>query len=351
MINLKFRKRFLGVALILGLFSLSSCSINLLSDEPEVTTKIKEVTTEDYSVPTPQTEGDYQVTYVCNNGFTYISKTTGLNKVLQPDNPSKVCSTFLGWYKDEACTQSFDFTKSVHEDTFVYAKWDTDLVSLVNEVSTTTIKSNIRIWITNYDKTGFGPMATMKNASTSLGSGVIFYESNGYYYALTNNHVVYTTTTYQTLTLEDAYETKYEFDILAKDAKYDLAIIRFKKGEELEVASIANYTVPKNEVIFAMGEPNGLSNTVSMGYILGNKVFTPDSATLEMSNVTFSVYINSAPIDSGSSGGALIDSNLRLVGINFASAVDQSTGDFKYTYTIPIERVREFITSYTTIKL
>ena len=128
-------------------------------------------------------------------------------------------------------------------------------------------------------------------------------------------------------------------------------LVKFKKGEELEVASVANYTVPKNEVIFAMGEPNGLSNTVSMGYILGNKVFTPDSATLEMSNVTFSVYINSAPIDSGSSGGALIDSNLRLVGINFASAVDQSTGDFKYTYTIPIERVREFITSYTTIEL
>ena len=60
-----------------------------------------------------------------------------------------------------------------------------------------------------------------------------------------------------------------------------------------------------------------------------------------------------AGLVAGLQAGAKVhhDSNLRLVGINFASAVDQSTGDFKYTYTIPIERVREFITSYTTIEL
>ena len=346
------KNKFLGIALIIGLFSLSSCSINLLAeDKGEVTTSIKEVTTDDYTVPSPEIEGDYTVTYMCNNGFTYISKTTGLNKVLKPDDPTKLCATFLGWYSDQACTQVFDFTKIVHEDTYVYAKWDIDLVSLVNTVSTKSIKSNVRIWITNYDKTGFGPMATMQNASTSLGSGVIFYESAGFYYALTNNHVVYTTTTYQTLTLEDAYETKYEFDIVAKDAKYDLALIRFRKGEELEVASVANYSVSKDEIVFAMGEPNGLSNTISMGYILGSKVFSPETSTIEMSNVTFSVYLNSAPIDSGSSGGALLDSNLRLVGVNFASAVDPSTGNFKYSYTIPIDRVREFIKTYTTLNI
>jgi putative serine protease PepD len=189
-------------------------------------------------------------------------------------------------------------------------------------------------------------MATIRNASTALGSGVIFYEYGAYYYALTNNHVVYTTTTYQDLTLEDAYEEKYEFDIVAKDSQYDLSIIRFRKSNELTVLNLAKYGLEKNELVFAMGEPNGLSNTVSMGYSLGSKVFTPDEATIAMSNVTFSVYMSSAPIDSGSSGGALIDSNLNLVGINFASAIDQETNQFKYSYTIPENRVREFINSH-----
>ncbi|RIA75696.1 List-Bact-rpt repeat protein [Anaeroplasma bactoclasticum] len=345
---MRHKRKLLTAILALGFLSLTSCNINLLAKEenPVVTTSIIENTTADYTIPNPETKGDYKVSYVCNNGYTYTSITTAQNKILEPDTPTKTCATFKGWYIDKELTNLFDFSKAVHEDTILYAKWDIDLVSLVNQVSTDTIKANVRIFITNYDKTGYGPMATIRNASTALGSGVIFYEYGAYYYALTNNHVVYTTTTYQDLTLEDAYEEKYEFDIVAKDSQYDLSIIRFRKSNELTVLNLAKYGLEKNELVFAMGEPNGLSNTVSMGYSLGSKVFTPDEATIAMSNVTFSVYMSSAPIDSGSSGGALIDSNLNLVGINFASAIDQETNQFKYSYTIPENRVREFINSH-----
>lgn len=340
---MRHKRKIFTAFLALGLFSLTSCNINLLAKETnEVTTTIVEYTTDDYSVPTPETKGNYQVTFVCNNGYTYISLTTAQNKILQPNPPTKLCSSFKGWYIDKELTQSFDFTKAVHEDTILYAKWDINLVALVNEVSTETIKANLKVNVTNYDRQGF----TIRNATTSLGSGVIFYEYNGYYYALTNNHVVYTTSTYQDIVLEDAYGAEYEATIVAKDHLYDLAILRFKKGNELSVLKLANYSLEKDDLVFAMGDPNGLINTISMGYSLGSKVFTPDQSTIEMSNVTFSVYMSSAPIDSGSSGGALLDSNLNLIGINFASAVDTTTQKFKYSYTIPESKVREFINAH-----
>lgn len=346
---MKNKKKLLGALTIFFMFSLSSCNINLLSQEKIETTTIQIVTTEDYTVPTPMLEGNYDVTFVCNNGYTYSSKTTSTNKILEPENPTKECATFVGWYTSNEYKDKFDFSNSVTEDTILYAKWNIDYVSLFNKVSTEYITSNVRIFITNYDKSGF-PMSTMKNATTSLGSGVIFHENYGYYYALTNNHVVYTKQEYQDLTVEDAYETEYTFDIIASSAEYDLAIIRFRKQTELKVLNLANYEVPKGDLVFAMGEPGGLSNTISMGYILGSKVFTPEKETLELSNVQFNVYLSSAPIDSGSSGGALIDSNLKLVGINFASGVDKDTNEFKYTYTIPIDKVKEYVTKYIIIE-
>ena len=348
--ELKNMKIMLGIALISSIFTLSSCNISLLAPEeinPNTSISIK--TTEDYSVPSPETKGNYKVTYVCNNGYAYQSTTTGQNKILEPEAPNKICSTFMGWYKDLEYKDLFDFSKPVDTDTILYAKWDTDLVSLTNIASTKCIKANVRIEITNYNKQGFGPLATMKDVSTSLGSGVIFYSDSTYYYALTNNHVVYTNTTYQSLKLEDAFEKEYDFNIVAKDNNYDLAIIQFRKQEDLEVISLADYDAYTNELVYAMGEPEGLSNTLSLGYILGSKVFTPDSSTLEKSNVTFNVYLNSAPIESGSSGGALLDSNLNLIGINFASAVDKDTNTFKYSYTIPSSRAREFVNKYLNI--
>ena len=345
--NLK--KLIFGIS-ILGVFTLSSCKLSIFTNEYNATTtEVKTVTTEDYSVPEPDIIGSYNVTFICNNGYVYKSKTNSSNKVLRPDNPEKICATFKGWYTDSNFQNEFDFTRAVTKDITLYAKFDIDYVSLVNLASREYMKSNIRLLITNYERTYFGNQA--RNASTALGSGVIFYESGDYYYALTNNHVVYTDKTFQEIIIEDAYENEYSATLIANDANYDLAIVRFQKSTDLLVAEFSNYDINKDELVLAFGEPNGLSNTLSMGYILGNKVFDPDKDTLQMSNVNFNVYMSSAPIDSGSSGGGLYDSNLKLIGINFASAVDNDTKEYKYTYSIPLDKVREFISSKMRITL
>ena len=348
---MKFKwKMLMPLSLILS-FGLASCTINLLKkDEPEPTVTILPDESIDYTVPTPETKGKYTVTFVCNNGYSYASTTDENNKILKPDDPLKVYATFKGWYIDKDCTNLFDFSISVSENTVLYAGWNIDYVGLINSASTESILANMRINVENYDMAGFG-FKTQTNVSNTLGSGVIFYEENGYYYILTNNHVVYKERNYQTITVEDAYESSYTATLIASDANYDLAIIAIAKTRDLKVIPLAGYSLNTNDLVIAMGEPDRLSNIISLGYITGTKKFTPNQEDKVMSNVTFEVYMMSAPIQNGSSGGALLDDNLRLVGINFASAHDKDTNEFKYGYTIPAYKVREFIKANTDINI
>lgn len=343
---MKFKfKKLLPLSLVL-LFGLTSCSINLLSTEKETNTPTITLNPDDndtYTVPTPSEKGKYTVTFVCNNGYTYGSTTDENNKIIKPANPTKICATFKGWYTDKDLKIPFDFDQEISSNTILYAGWNIDYISLINEASTSKMLANMRILVDNYDLSGFG-VQRKTNQSSSLGSGVIFFEStNGYYYLLTNNHVVYTETAYQNVVVEDSYENEYTGQVVAKDANYDLAIIRFQKEKELKVVSLAGYTLQTDDLVITMGEPDGLSNTLSFGHIIGTKKFTPNEEDVKMSNITFDVYMTSAPISSGSSGGALLDDNLRLVGINFASAYDNDTKEFKYGYSIPAYRVREFV--------
>ena len=82
------------------------------------------------------------------------------------------------------------------------------------------------------------------------------------------------------------------------------------------------------------------------GYYKNTQKFTPAEETTLISNVTFNVIVHSAYINSGSSGGALVDENLKLVGINFASASIESTSKYLYTYAIPASKAKEFINNY-----
>ena len=92
-----------------------------------------------------------------------------------------------------------------------------------------------------------------------------------------------------------------------------------------------------------MGNPLGLNNTVSYGEITEYKAYSPSAETTNLNNISFSVIRATTFIDSGSSGGALLDDNLNLVGINFGSANSVSTGEFVRSYAIPALKVREFI--------
>lgn len=334
------RIKFKSILVLLStllIITLTSCEFSLLqeggnTDYPAVRTS------EDYDVPKPDKKGDYTITFVCNNGYTYQSVSTSENKVLKPDNPVKKYASFIGWSTNLDYSELFNFNTVINHNMVLYAKYSIDYVSLFNDVSSNLTLTNITVSVENKDRIGL--------ASNTLGSGVIIYESAYYYYALTNHHVVYTTAPYQIIKVYDAFQNVSIASVECMDVSYDLALLKFEKSGKAKTCTIAEYSVFQNELVFAIGQPEGLTNTVTSGYILGKRKNVPSEETKEKSYVTFDIYYSNAPIDNGSSGGALFDSNLNLIGINFASSYTEDNV-FVSSESIPSSEIIEFLKKYT----
>lgn len=149
---------------------------------------------------------------------------------------------------------------------------------------------------------------------TKSGSGFVFKEDDDYYYAVTNNHVISFegrhSATYQVKAYED--NEFHEATVVVSNEDLDLAVIKFAKENRTEIEMIdisrrLGYKYQVDELVFAIGNPLNLSNTVSFG--------TFDGITL-IENVEFIVIQHSAEIYNGSSGGALVDVDGNLIGVN-----------------------------------
>ncbi len=140
---------------------------------------------------------------------------------------------------------------------------------------------------------------------TSLGSGVLF-SSDGY--ILTNQHVIEGKNINVTVELSDG--RKINAKIVGIDIGTDLAVLKADSGDgvypSIEIEDSDKVQI--GDVVLAIGNPYGLGQSVSMGII---------SATGREYENPYSNYLQTdASINKGNSGGALIDLNGRLIGIN-----------------------------------
>ena len=140
---------------------------------------------------------------------------------------------------------------------------------------------------------------------TSLGSGVIL-SSDGY--ILTNQHVVGDNSLRVTTELYDG--RKFIAQLIGIDKGTDLAVLKIQDDEMLfpsiEIEDSDKLNI--GDIVLAIGNPYGLGQSVSMGIV---------SATGREFDNPYSNYIQTdASINRGNSGGALIDTRGRLIGIN-----------------------------------
>ena len=152
--------------------------------------------------------------------------------------------------------------------------------------------------------------------STATGSGVIITNDG---YILTNNHVVASSSSssyYQvskatkiTVTLYND-ETEYEAKIIGTDEQTDLAVLKIEK-DGLTAAELGDSSSIKvGEFAMAIGNPLNMPSTVTTGIISAtNRTITSD-------NVKYKVIQTDAAINSGNSGGALINGEGKVIGIN-----------------------------------
>ncbi len=168
----------------------------------------------------------------------------------------------------------------------------------------------------------------------ALGSGVIVDPAG---LVVTNYHVIEGASQVK-VALADKRE--FEADIVLKDQRSDLAVLRVKGAKErfptLQFADSDELQV--GDVVLAIGDPFGVGQTVTHGI-----VSAVARTQVGISDYQFFIQTDAA-INPGNSGGALVDMTGRLVGINSA-IYSRSGGSQGIGFAIPANMVRVVVAS------
>lgn len=181
----------------------------------------------------------------------------------------------------------------------------------------------------------FGPGQTQPRMQEGSGSGVII-SSDGY--IVTNNHVIDRSDNIEVV-LND--KRTYDAKVIGADPQTDIALIKIE-GNNFPVMKYGDSNELKiGEWVLAVGNPFSLSTTVTagivsakargLGIISGNNVMGIES------------FIQTdAAVNPGNSGGAMVNTNGELVGIN--TAIASPTGAYAgYAFAIPVNIVQKVV--------
>ena len=164
----------------------------------------------------------------------------------------------------------------------------------------------------------------------SLGSGVIINQKG---YILTNEHVILRASTIK-VTLSDNRE--FDAHLVGADSRSDLAIIKIDSDKPLPFAQMgASSDIMIGESVIAIGNPFGLSHTVTTGIVSAvNRNIKGEDGRI------YSDFIQiDASINPGNSGGPLLNINGEVIGIN--SAIYQKAEGIGFA--IPIDRAKRIV--------
>ena len=178
-----------------------------------------------------------------------------------------------------------------------------------------------------------GPSIPPGRSQNSLGSGVIV-DPTGL--VITNNHVIENMTEVK-VALADRRE--FEAEIVLRDPRTDLAILKLKNATDLEVLQLGDSeALQVGDLVLAVGNPFGVGQTVTQGIVSALA-----RTQVGVSDYQFFIQTDAA-INPGNSGGALIDMHGRLIGINTA-IFSKSGGNVGIGFAIPSSMARVVLTS------
>lgn len=209
---------------------------------------------------------------------------------------------------------------------FFLSSSPTDFIAAADRVTPAVV--NIRaVESGNYSWWGSGSFGA------SSGSGVII-SSDGY--IVTNNHVIEDGNTYE-VTLNDHRE--FNAKLIATDPSTDIALLKID-DKDLPFLTFGNSdSLRVGEWVLAVGNPFNLESTVTAG-IVSAKGRSID--ILEGEYTIESFIQTDAAVNPGNSGGALVNTNGELVGIN--TAIITRSGKYEgYSFAIPATLVQKII--------
>lgn len=166
------------------------------------------------------------------------------------------------------------------------------------------------------------------------GSGVI-YSQDGY--IVTNNHVVEFADEVE-VTLFD--NRQYNAKIIGKDPKTDLAVLKIEANDLPTLKSADSDLAKVGQWVLAVGNPFDLTSTVTAGIISAKG---RDINIIDRRDAIEAFIQTDAAVNPGNSGGALVDAQGRLLGIN--TAIATRTGSFAgYSFAIPVNMMSKIVT-------
>jgi Do/DeqQ family serine protease len=179
----------------------------------------------------------------------------------------------------------------------------------------------------------FGGPRSMPDQQAS-GSGVII-SNDGY--IVTNNHVIDGASE---INVTLANRKSYKATVIGSDPNTDLAVIKVDAGNLPYMLYGNSDDVKLGQWVMAVGYPLNLDVTVTAGIISAKS----RSIGINKSDRAVESFLQTdAAVNPGNSGGALINTNGELIGIN--SAIASPTGSYAgYSYAIPVNIVKKAIT-------
>jgi serine protease Do/serine protease DegQ len=182
----------------------------------------------------------------------------------------------------------------------------------------------------------FGDLPERESRQEGLGSGVIVSPDG---YILTNNHVIEGADELK-VTLAD--DRDFPARIVGTDPKTDVAVLKIE-AEGLPVLTLAaSDRVRVGDIAFAVGNPLGVGQTVTMGIVSAKG--RSRLGLLERVSGYEDFIQTDAAINMGNSGGALIDARGRLIGVNSA-IISPSRGNIGIGFAIPVNLARFIMNS------
>jgi serine protease Do len=206
-------------------------------------------------------------------------------------------------------------------------------VHAVVHIKTTSEKVN-NLAYNPYADFFFGPQKRQENyIQQGSGSGVIISEDG---YIVTNNHVI-TGSDKIEVVLDD--KRTYEAELIGSDASTDVALIRIKEKGLPFLAYGNSDGVKIGEWVLAVGNPFNLNSTVTAGIISAkgrNNILNTNNRPIE------SFIQTDAVVNPGNSGGALVNTDGELIGIN--TAIASNNGVYNgYSFAVPVNIVKKVV--------
>ena len=171
-------------------------------------------------------------------------------------------------------------------------------------------------------------------AGAGEGSGVV-YDADGV--VVTNYHVVEGNERVQ-VALADG--DRVDAEVLATDPRSDLAVLRTER-RNLPAAGFADRLPAVGELAIAMGNPLGFENSVTAGIVSGLGRAIPGSAAENPALID--LIQTDAAISPGNSGGALLDGEGRVIGVNVAYIPPNTAGAVAIGFAIPAPTVVDVV--------